>query len=104
MNKNIKEQIKTRLEIIGSIVIDGIFLFLWFLSTSIISHYFDNLVFISELSDSDKNYLLTSEKLFSKATFISVVSFLFKDISILIIRTIYEILDAIKNNNGDNNE
>ncbi len=103
-NKDIEEQIKIRLKVIGSIIIDGVFLLLWFFLTFIISHYFDDLVSASNISDLDKSYILISEKLFSWATFISVISFLFKDVSVLIIRTLYEILDTLKNNNDDDND
>ena len=96
MNEEVSEQIKVRSKVIGSILIDGLFLFAWFILVHLIHYYLEPLPIRYEVSEMDKLYIQVCEYLFSFFTFLSVISFLVIDLFFLFMKTKCEILEISK--------
>ncbi len=87
INDEIKEQVKVRFQVIGSIIVDGLFLFVWLIVTLLLSYFTDKVVAEFEISSLDEKMFRIFQWLFNGSTFITIVSFLVQDIWTIFLKT-----------------
>ena len=93
INKELKKQIVVRFQVIGSIIIDSIFLLLWLIVTVFVSDVTSSIIIGDKLNGIDKIIFRTFQWLFTGSTFIAVMRFLIIDVWTIIMKARHEIFE-----------